>query len=89
MTNSMVLLTCLSFLFTRIPFVLKLVLNLLLLAGYAVIIFYQYDYIYENSEPMNVGFNPEWSHLVAVIDTIVIFHLMDRQTEFISKVDYK
>lgn len=89
MTESLATVICMGFLFTRIPFVLKLTTGFIIIGVYAVIVLFEYDFIYEKSPTTNVGLYPEYSHLLMLIITIGIFHLMDRQTEFITKVDYK
>ena len=77
------------FLFSRIPFVIKLAAGILISGIYTIVIFVNYSAVYEASPPTNVGLQAEYSHIMVIIITLVIFHLMDRQTEFISKVDYK
>lgn len=68
---------------------LKLGVGVLISGIYTIIIFVSYSPIYEASPSTNVALQPEYSHVMVIIITLVIFHLMDRQTEFISKVDYK
>ncbi|KAI8126037.1 hypothetical protein FF38_01067 [Lucilia cuprina] len=87
-TESLELTICMVFLFSRIPFVVKLTVGILISGIYAIIIFVSYSPIYEASPSTNVALQPEYSHLMVIVITLVIFHLMDRQTEFISKVDY-
>lgn len=77
------------FLFSRIPFVIKLAAGILISSIYTIVIFVSYSAVYEESPATNVGLQAEYSHIMVIVITLVIFHLMDRQTEFISKVDYK
>ncbi|KAL9911197.1 adenylyl cyclase X D isoform 3-T3 [Glossina fuscipes fuscipes] len=87
-TDSLELTICVVFLFSRIPFVVKLVIGLLISSIYIVIIFVKYALIYESSPSSNVQLQAEYSHVLVIVITFFIFHLMDRQTEFISRVDY-
>ncbi|XP_013108012.1 adenylyl cyclase X E [Stomoxys calcitrans] len=87
-TESLELTICMVFLFSRIPFILKFTVGVLISAIYIIVIFVSYAPIYEASAATNVDLRAEFSHVMVIIITLCIFHLMDRQTEFISKVDY-
>ncbi|XP_005175233.1 adenylyl cyclase X E [Musca domestica] len=87
-TESLELTICMVFLFSRIPFILKFTVGVLISGIYIIITFVSYSPIYESSPATNVGLQAEFSHVMVIIITLSIFHLMDRQTEFISKVDY-
>lgn len=78
-----------SFLFTRIPFFVKTTVAVVITGTYAVLVVFEFDYIYALSPSTNVNLNAEYSHILLIIITLGIFHLMERQTEFIAKVDYK
>lgn len=78
-----------AFLFTRIPFVVKTSVAVLITAVYTVLVVYEFDYIFAGSPSTNVNLNAKYSHFLLIIITLGIFHLMERQTEFIAKVDYK
>lgn len=80
---------CMVFLFSRIPFLVKLITGILISVIYSLIIFARYSVIYESSPSSNVHLQAKYSHILVIIITLVIFHLMDRQSEFIAKVDYK
>ncbi|EDV50278.1 adenylyl cyclase X E isoform X1 [Drosophila erecta] len=88
LTNCMTLVIGMSFLFTRIPFIIKSCFSALIMIGYAVLVVSEFNYIYANSPSTNVNFNAKYSHILLMIITFGIFHLMERQTEFIAKVDY-
>jgi len=85
----MTLVIGMSFLFTRIPFIIKSCFSALIMIGYAVLVVSEFNFIYANSPSTNVNFNAKYSHILLMIITFGIFHLMERQTEFIAKVDYK
>ncbi|XP_030570584.1 adenylyl cyclase X E isoform X1 [Drosophila novamexicana] len=88
LTNCMTLVIGTSFLFTRIPFFVKTTVAVVITGTYAVLVVFEFDYIYALSPSTNVNFNAEYSHILLIIITLGIFHLMERQTEFIAKVDY-
>ncbi|KAH8418221.1 hypothetical protein KR222_001475 [Zaprionus bogoriensis] len=88
LTNCMTLVIGTAFLFTRIPFIVKTSVAVFLTVTYAVLVVYEFDYIFANSPSTNVNLNAEYSHILLIVITLGIFHLMERQTEFIAKVDY-
>lgn len=85
----MTLIIGMSFLFTRIPFIIKACFSALITIAYAALVVFEFNYIYASSPSTNVNFNARYSHILLMIITLGIFHLMERQTEFIAKVDYK
>ncbi|XP_017842246.1 adenylyl cyclase X E [Drosophila busckii] len=88
LTNCMTLVIGTSFLFTRIPFIVKTTVAALISLTYAVLVIFEFNYIFANSPSTNVNLNAEYSHILLIFTTLGIFHLMERQTEFIAKVDY-
>uniref|UniRef100_A0A8D8E1N4 Adenylate cyclase type 2 n=1 Tax=Culex pipiens TaxID=7175 RepID=A0A8D8E1N4_CULPI len=76
------------FLFLRMHFILKAFCGVMILLFYAWVIFYELHYIYDNSASMNPGMNPKVAHLMLIIFTVIIFHWIDRQSEYIARVDY-
>lgn len=89
LTNCMTLVIGTSFLFTRIPFIIKTFVAVIITITYAILVIFEFDYIYASSPSTNVNLNAEYSHILLIFITLGIFHLMERQTEFIAKVDYK
>nr|XP_036214802.1 adenylyl cyclase X E isoform X1 [Bactrocera oleae]XP_036214808.1 adenylyl cyclase X E isoform X1 [Bactrocera oleae]XP_036214815.1 adenylyl cyclase X E isoform X1 [Bactrocera oleae]XP_036214816.1 adenylyl cyclase X E isoform X1 [Bactrocera oleae]XP_036214822.1 adenylyl cyclase X E isoform X1 [Bactrocera oleae] len=87
-TECFMLSTCITFLFTRIPFVLKASVGIMTLVFYTVVVTLSYSYVYGQSLSTNDTLYPEYSHIFVMCISVGIFHLMDRQTEFIAKVDY-
>ncbi|XP_055628453.1 adenylyl cyclase X E [Toxorhynchites rutilus septentrionalis] len=93
-TNSWSVTQCLTltigmaFLFLRIHFILKAICGLGILSFYSWVVFDELYYIYNNSASMNPGMNPKVAHLMLVIFTVIIFHWIDRQSEYIARVDY-
>ncbi|XP_032598673.2 adenylyl cyclase X E isoform X2 [Drosophila grimshawi] len=88
LTNCMTLVIGTSFLFTRVPFIIKTTVAVSITVTYAVLVVFEFDYIFATSPSTNVNFNAEYSHILLIFITLGIFHLMERQTEFIAKVDY-
>ncbi|XP_034482620.1 adenylyl cyclase X E isoform X2 [Drosophila innubila] len=88
LTNCMTLVIGTSFLFTRIPFIVKTSVAVVITVTYAILVVVEFDYIYASSPSTNVNLNAEYSHILFIFITLGIFHLMERQTEFIAKVDY-
>lgn len=78
-----------SFLFVRIPYLFKFIVGSFIVIFYISIVFGKYSFIYQNSASTNFGLDPKFSHIFIIILTFIIFHLIDRQTEYIAKVDYK
>ncbi|XP_070135926.1 adenylyl cyclase X E isoform X3 [Drosophila bipectinata] len=88
LTNCMTLVIGMSFLFTRIPFIIKACFSTIITIAYAILVVFEFHYIYSSSPSTNVNFNAKYSHILLMIITMGIFHVMERQTEFIAKVDY-
>ncbi|XP_068142112.1 adenylyl cyclase X E isoform X1 [Drosophila tropicalis] len=88
LTNCMTLVIGMSLIFTRIPFVIKAIFSTIITVSYAVLVVFEFNYIFASSPSTNVNFNAEYSHILLIFITLGIFHLMERQTEFIAKVDY-
>lgn len=78
-----------AFMFLRIHYILKAVCGLTILLFYSWAIFDELHYIYENSASMNPGMNPKVAHLLLVVFTVIVFQWIDRQSEYIARVDYK
>ncbi|XP_054735475.1 adenylyl cyclase X E [Anastrepha obliqua] len=87
-TESFMLSICITFLFTRIPFILKLSVGVFTLIFYTVLVTLSYRFVYGQSLKTNDHLYPECSHIFVMCITLGIFQLMDRQSEFIAKVDY-
>ncbi|XP_030372395.1 adenylyl cyclase X E isoform X2 [Scaptodrosophila lebanonensis] len=88
LTNCMTVVIGMTFLFTRIPFIIKTCLSAIITFTYALLVVVEFNYIYASSPSTNVNFNAEYSHILLIFITLGIFHLMERQSEFIAKVDY-
>uniref|UniRef100_A0A336KF75 adenylate cyclase n=1 Tax=Culicoides sonorensis TaxID=179676 RepID=A0A336KF75_CULSO len=87
-TECLILTICVSFLFQRIHFMLKLVIALLILTFYCWIVFGALHTMFSNSASINPTLSPNVAHFMSIVFTTVIFHLIDRNSEYIAKVDY-
>ncbi|XP_055382596.1 adenylyl cyclase X E [Condylostylus longicornis] len=87
-TESLILTLCMTFLFPRIPYLFKFLIGLIIVISYCWIIMSLYYNIYKESSSTNLGLPAESSHLLIFVISFIVFHLMDRQNEYISKVDY-
>lgn len=87
-TESLIMTICMSFLFSRIPFLFKLLVGFIIVCVYGYIVMYKYEFVFNQSVSTNRNLKAEYSHMMVVILTFAIFHLIDRQSEYISKVDY-
>lgn len=88
-THSLVLVICTSFLFLRIHFLLKFGISLLVNVFYFYIVFIWVNDIYDASPTTNPALDSKIAHFLKVSVTTVIFHMIDRQTEYIQRVDFK
>ncbi|XP_055538155.1 adenylyl cyclase X E [Wyeomyia smithii] len=93
-TNSWAVTQCLTlaigmaFLFLRIHYILKAACGIAIMLFYSWTIFYRFHTVYDNSATMNPGMNPKVAHLMVIVFTVIIFHWIDRQSEYIARVDY-
>ncbi|XP_051861885.1 adenylyl cyclase X E-like isoform X9 [Drosophila albomicans] len=89
LTNMICLIMGMSLIFSRIPFVMKLMVTLLEVIIYMVLIFYQFNYIVHHSLSTNPYFLAEYSHCILILITFLSLCLMERQTEFNDKMNFK
>lgn len=87
-TESLIMTICMSFLFSKIPFLFKLFIGSIIVCLYGYFVMDMYEYVFNESISTNRTLNAAYSHMMVVILTFAIFHLIDRQSEYISKVDY-
>ncbi|XP_055322091.1 adenylyl cyclase X E-like isoform X2 [Sitodiplosis mosellana] len=87
-TQSLIMAICTNFLFVRIHFVLKLVVGSLIVGFYSWIIFGPYDFLFENGPSISASLDARVGHILIVIFITASLHMVDRQTEYITRVDY-
>ncbi|XP_033235452.1 adenylyl cyclase X E-like isoform X1 [Drosophila pseudoobscura] len=87
-TNVVALIIGMSFTFTSIPFVLKIVVCLLMTISYLIVIFFHLQFIFHHSWTTNPFFAPEYAHCMLIIITFVTLYLKERHAEFTNKVNF-
>ncbi|XP_020717130.1 adenylate cyclase type 4 isoform X2 [Ceratitis capitata] len=87
-TECIVMSLLISFLFSGITYIIKMCVGLIILMTYITIILLLYDFIYERSSSTNINILPEYTHIFVSCISLVAFHLISRQKEFIARVDY-
>ncbi|XP_011860163.1 PREDICTED: adenylate cyclase type 2-like isoform X3 [Vollenhovia emeryi] len=86
-TCSLAILT--SFLFLRVHFALKLVISICVVAFYAWNVWVYRSNIFQTSETWNPHMEPRLAHILTVIFLTFSLHLIDRQAEYLSRLDYQ
>ncbi|XP_063700963.1 adenylyl cyclase X E [Culicoides brevitarsis] len=87
-TECLILTIGVTFMFQKIHFILKLTIALMILSFYSWIVFGALHTMFSNSASVNPTLSPNVAHFLAILFTTVIFHLIDRNSEYIAKVDY-
>lgn len=87
-TQSLILTICANFLFLRIYFVFKLLIGLTICSIYTLFIIDDPMQIFKTSNTINPTLKPMVAHLLGLWISFITFHLIDRQTEYISRIDY-
>lgn len=87
-TECIVMNLFLNFLFSGITYIIKIAVGLFTLISYIIIITVLYDFVYERSLSCNSHIYPEYSHIFVSVLTLVVINMINRQKEFISRVDY-
>lgn len=75
------------FTFSHIPYFIQLVAGLSLTVYYLVIIFIEFDLVYECSLVTNKTIRAEASHVWNLLTTLVIYQLMARHIIYVSKIE--
>lgn len=88
-TQCVILALFTNFMFIRIHFLFKLFIGVIIVGFYSWIAFFAFHDVFEHGSSINASLKPNVAHLLTVIFASVIFHLVDRQAEYISKIDYK
>jgi adenylate cyclase len=87
-TNCVVLTICLCFLFLKINFILKLIVGVSIFCFYGFIVFEFANHVYAGSVSYNPALDAKAAHFLNIAFTLLIFHMIDRQTEYVARVDY-
>ncbi|XP_066592122.1 adenylyl cyclase X E-like isoform X2 [Prorops nasuta] len=86
-TCSLAILT--SFLFLRVHYVLKLAIGILIVAFYAWNVWVNRSFVFQSGETWNPHMEPRLAHVLSVIFLTFSLHLIDRQAEYLSRLDYQ
>ncbi|XP_044270269.1 adenylate cyclase type 2-like isoform X2 [Tribolium madens] len=88
MTETCALAIIMSFLFLRMYMWLKLFYATAIAGVYSYCILNFSGTFYGDSQTFNVSLPPQVSHVMGVLFLTVIFHLVDRQTEYMNRIDH-
>ncbi|XP_062132077.1 adenylyl cyclase X E-like isoform X1 [Drosophila sulfurigaster albostrigata] len=88
LTKMLCLIIGVTLIFTGIPLTVKIVVGIVEASIYAIVIFFQYDYLFRNSSSTNPTFDPEICHCLLVSITLLSLYFMERQVEFNNKINY-
>ncbi|XP_043498568.1 adenylate cyclase type 2-like isoform X2 [Polistes fuscatus] len=86
-TCSLAILT--SFLFLRVHYVLKLLIGIIVVTFYAWNVWVYRNNIFQTGETWNPYLEPRVAHILSVVFLTLSLHLIDRQAEYLSRLDYQ
>ncbi|XP_018372265.1 PREDICTED: adenylate cyclase type 4-like isoform X5 [Trachymyrmex cornetzi] len=86
-TCSLAILT--SFLFLRVHYILKFVISICVVAFYAWNVWVHRSNIFQLSDTWNPNMEPRLAHILSVLFLTFSLHLIDRQAEYLSRLDYQ
>ncbi|XP_059613279.1 adenylyl cyclase X E-like isoform X2 [Phlebotomus argentipes] len=87
-THCLILTICMNFLFLKIHFMVKFSVGLLICVFYLWLVLSGASTIFTESSSTNVILDAQVAHLMAIFFTFFTIHLVDRQSEYISRIDY-
>ncbi|XP_066250810.1 adenylate cyclase type 2-like [Euwallacea similis] len=89
MTESCALALIMTFLFLKIFLWIKFFYALLTTVAYSYCVLYFVTPIYyKNSETFNPHLSPQVSHVLSVVFLMLTLHLIDRQTDYMNRLDF-
>lgn len=86
-TCSLAILT--SFLFLRVHYALKFVISICVVGFYAWNVWLHRDNIFKSSDTWNPQMEPRLAHILTILFLTFSLHLIDRQAEYLSRLDYQ
>ncbi|GJQ87133.1 hypothetical protein Trydic_g23979 [Trypoxylus dichotomus] len=89
MTETCALLIIMNFSFLRIHLWLKVLVSLVITALYSYFLWNFAEAYYTNSEPLNHSLNGPAAHVVVIIYLLVTLHFIDRQTDYMHRLDHQ
>ncbi|XP_071445026.1 adenylate cyclase type 2 [Hetaerina americana] len=88
-TETVVLAVMMNFLFLKIHYGLKLSVSCILTSVYSWIVWSKMPAFFQNGETSNPTLDPRISHIMYVVFFNLSMHVMDRQMEYMNRLDYK
>ncbi|CAH1164939.1 unnamed protein product [Phyllotreta striolata] len=88
MTETYAMAVIMSFLFLRMFIWLKFLLGALTITLYGYCVLGFSSGYYKESETFNNNLQPQFAHIISTVFLIVTLHLVDRQTDYINRLDY-
>nr|CAD7455611.1 unnamed protein product [Timema tahoe] len=88
-TETCSLVIIMSFLFLRIHFQLKLLVGCLIVGFFSWAVWFLNPELFSQGETWNPGMHPMVAHVLSIVFLTVTLHLLDRQTEYMNRLDYK
>ncbi|CAH1170186.1 unnamed protein product [Phaedon cochleariae] len=88
MTETCIMTVVMSFLFLRIFIWLKLVYGIIVLSFYSYCVIILDKGYYEESETFNYSMPPQVAHILGTVFLTFTLHLVDRQTDYMNRLDY-
>ncbi|XP_054012879.1 adenylate cyclase type 2-like isoform X2 [Hylaeus anthracinus] len=85
-TCSLAILT--SFLFLRIHYILKLVIGVAIVGFYSGNVWIHRSNLFQSGDRWNPHLEPRLAHILSVVFLTFSLHLIDRQAEYMSRLDY-
>ncbi|XP_050295207.1 adenylyl cyclase X E-like isoform X2 [Anthonomus grandis grandis] len=87
-TESCALALVMTFLFLKIFIWMKLLCAVLTTVAYSCCVMFYVNPIYKYSETFNPYLEPQFAHIMQVIFLTVTLHLIDRQTDYMNRLDF-
>ncbi|XP_023178144.2 adenylyl cyclase X E-like isoform X2 [Drosophila hydei] len=78
-----------SIIFTRIPFVLRIIVSVLVCITYLSVMIHHFEYLVHISLTTNPYLKPEIAHCLMILSTMFTVYFKERQAEFNNKINYK
>nr|XP_034176067.1 adenylate cyclase type 2 isoform X2 [Osmia lignaria] len=85
-TCSLAILT--SFLFLRLHYLIKLVMGIAVVAFYSWNVWIHRSNLFRSGESWNPYLEPRLAHILSIVFLTFSLHLIDRQAEYLSRLDY-
>ncbi|XP_012165512.2 adenylate cyclase type 2 isoform X1 [Bombus affinis] len=85
-TCSLAILT--SFLFLRLHYILKLVIGIIVVIFYSWNVWVYRSNLFQSGERWNPYLEPRLAHILSIVFLAFSLHLIDRQAEYLSRLDY-